>query len=103
MEELSAQKTGAIREDRRAWQENGDKTMRSYRIKDTTLQERLEIVRSWEEAEGCESSGMDLTEFYSDYISGRREIAEINAAFRTTYVADTPEDNGKGCGMGIRR
>lgn len=77
--------------------------MRSYLIKDTTLQERLEIVRTWEEAEGCENSGMDLTEFYSDYISGRREIAEINAAFRTAYVVETPEDDGKGCGMGIRR
>ncbi len=83
--------------------ENGDKKMRSYLIKDTTLQERLEIVRAWEEAEGCENSGMDLTEFYSDYISGRKEISEINAAFRTAYVVDTPEDDGKGCGMGTHR
>ena len=72
--------------------------MKSYRIKDTTLQERLEIVRAWEEAEGCDNSGMDLTEFYSDYISGRKEISEINAAFHTSYVVETPEDENRGCG-----
>lgn len=72
--------------------------MKSYLIKDTTLQERLEIVRAWEEAEGCDRSGMDLTEFYSDYISGRKEISEINAAFHTSYVVETPEDENKGCG-----
>ena len=77
--------------------------MKCLPAQDTTLQERWEIGRAWEEAEGCENSGMDLTEFYSDYISGRKEISEINAAFRTAYVVDTPEDDGKGCGMGTHR
>ena len=66
--------------------------MKSYLIKDTTFEERLEIVRAFEEAGSCENTGMDLTEFYSDYISGRREIAEINASFHT---GDDP-DFGQG-------
>ena len=74
--------------------------MKSYLIKDTTFEERLEIVRAFEDAESCEK---DLTEFYSDYISGRREIAEINASFHTGYVVEVPESEDKGCGMGYRR
>lgn len=77
--------------------------MKSYLIKDTTFEERLEIVRAFEEAESCENTGMDLTEFYSDYISGRSEIAEINASFHTGYVVEVPENEDKGCGMGYRR
>lgn len=77
--------------------------MKSYLIKDTTFEERLEIVRAFEEAESCENTGMDLTELYSDYISGRREIAEINASFHTGYVVEVPENEDKGCGMGYRR
>ncbi len=80
--------------------------VKSYLIKDTTLDERLEIVRMWEEDESCETSGMDLTEFYSDYISGRKEIAEINAEYaarQTNYVVDTPDEANKpACGMGRR-
>lgn len=77
--------------------------MKSYLIKDTTFEERLEIVRTFEEAESCENTGMDLAEFYSDYISGRREIAEINASFHTGYVVEVPESEDQGCGMGYRR
>lgn len=39
-------------------------------------------------------------EFYDDYIDGKREIAEINASFTTSYLSDIPEDEDKGCGMG---
>ena len=77
--------------------------MKSYLIKDTTFKERLEIVRAFEETGSCENTGMDLTEFYSDYISGRREIAEINASFHTGYVVEVPESEDQGCGMGYRR
>lgn len=77
--------------------------MKSYLIKDTTFEERLEIVRAFEETGSCENTGMDLTEFYSDYINGRREIAEINASFHTGYVVEVPESEDQGCGMGYRR
>ena len=41
--------------------------MKSYLIKDTTFEERLEIVRAFEETGSCENTGMDLTEFYSEH------------------------------------
>ena len=33
--------------------------MKSYLIKDTTFEERLEIVRAFEETGSCENTGMD--------------------------------------------
>ena len=44
--------------------------MKSTLIKDTTKSERIELVKQWEEREGCESSGIDLMEFFRDYIDG---------------------------------
>ena len=44
--------------------------MKSTLIKDTTKSERIELVKQWEESEGCESSGIDLMEFFRDYIDG---------------------------------
>ena len=56
--------------------------MKSYLIKDTTKQERIELIRQWvpmdEDLEDCE---IDLWDIYRDYLNGTREIAEINAAF----------------------
>ena len=55
---------------------------KSILIADTTVQERIEIVRQWipEDAamDGCD---IDLWEFYDDYIKGKKEISECNAAF----------------------
>lgn len=56
--------------------------MKSYLIKDTTKQERIELIRQWVPAdEAMEDCGIDLWDMYHDYINGEREIAEINAAF----------------------
>lgn len=56
--------------------------MKSYLIKDTTKEERIELIRQWipddEAMEGCD---IDLWDMYRDYINGTREIAEINAEF----------------------
>ena len=53
-----------------------------YLIKETTKQERIELIRSWvpddEVMDGCD---IDLWEMYRDYIDGKREISEINASF----------------------
>ena len=58
---------------------------KSVLIADTTVQERMEIVRQWipEDAamDGCD---IDLWEFYDDYIKGKKEIAQCNAAFAET-------------------
>ena len=58
---------------------------KSVLIADSTVQERIEIVRQWipEDAamDGCD---IDLWEFYDDYIKGKKEIAQCNAAFAET-------------------
>ena len=71
--------------------------MKSTLIKDTTKSERIELVKQWEESEGCESSGIDL-------MDGVKEISEVNAAFTARYISEIPDDNsGISCGMGGRR
>ena len=56
--------------------------MKSYLIKDTTKQERIELIRQWVPVdEAMEDTGIDLWDMYNDYINGTREIAEINDAF----------------------
>lgn len=61
----------------------------SYLIKDTTKQERIELIRSWvpddEIMDGCD---IDLWEMYRDYIDGKREIAEINASFNAGFYEE---------------
>lgn len=60
-------------------------------IKDTTREEREEIVRKGlfcdaNECENCSACGMygagDMLEIYQPYINGEKEIAEINEQFR---------------------
>lgn len=62
----------------------------SYLIKDTTKQERIELIRSWvpedEVMDGCD---IDLWEMYRDYIDGKREIAEINASFNEGFYEES--------------
>ena len=56
--------------------------MKSYLIKDTTKQERIELIRQWVPAdEAMEDCEIDLWDMYHDYIEGKREIAEINLSF----------------------
>ncbi len=63
--------------------------MAGWLIKDTTKQERIELIRSWvpddEVNDGCD---IDLWDMYRDYINGEREIAEINAAFQAPFCAE---------------
>lgn len=56
---------------------------KSTLIKDTTMDERIEIIRRWiPEDETMDGSDIDLWDFYDDYIKGKKEIAECNAAFQ---------------------
>ena len=60
---------------------------KSTLIADTTMQERVEIVRQWiPEDEAMDGCDIDLWEFYDDYIKGKKEIAQCNAAFAETLV-----------------
>lgn len=78
--------------------------MKSTLIKDTTKSERIQLIKEWEETEGCDTSGMDLMTYFKDYIDGNKEIAEVNASFRTSYISEIPdEDVSMSCGIGIKR
>lgn len=63
-------------------------------IKDTTREEREEIIRrsldcgggGCENCSSCCLGGGDPWKMYRDYIDGKREISEINMAYRTTYL-----------------
>lgn len=61
-------------------------SIKSTLIADTTMDERIEIIRRWiPEDEAMDDSGIDLWEFYDDYIKGKKEIAECNAAFSAGF------------------
>lgn len=62
-----------------------------YLIKDTTREEREEIVKrglncDTDGCAGCSACGIygvgDVTEAYKDYIEGKAELAEISARYR---------------------
>lgn len=59
---------------------------KSILIADTTMAERIEIIRQWIPAdEALDESDIDLWDFYDDYIKGKKEIAQCNAAFRPQF------------------
>ncbi len=60
--------------------------MKSTKIADTTKQERIALIRSWQpEDEVMDGSdAVDIWEIYRDYINGTKEIEECNAAFAET-------------------
>ena len=64
-----------------------------YLIKDTTKSERIALVKQWEEESSCEDNGMDLLEYFRDYIDGKKEIAQVNAEYNANYVSEYPEDD----------
>ena len=63
-------------------------------IKDTTREEREEIIRrsldcgggGCENCSSCCLGGGDPYKMYQDYIDGKREISEINAEYRAKYL-----------------
>lgn len=68
--------------------------MPGYLIKDTTEDERRQIV---EEALGymessCEGGGSRMEAMYEAYIDGKMELSEINAAFRSSFVKAFPDE-----------
>jgi len=68
--------------------------MKSILIKDTTKEEREEIVKnalscggnSCENCSSCWLGGGSPFEMYEDYINGKKEISEINAEYRSKYL-----------------
>ena len=71
----------------------GIKCMESILIKDTTREEREQIIRqSMDCGGGCENcsscwlGGGSPWEMYQDYIDGKKEIAEINMEYNARFV-----------------
>ena len=71
---------------------------KGIRIADTTREEREQIVaESIGNISGlCDGCSPGMIEMYQDYIDGKKELREINAAFRAGYMsgATGPEKNG---------
>lgn len=69
--------------------------MSGYLIKDTTKEERIALIRSWQEPDDCVGgSGMDLFDMYDAYIRGEKEIAEIRR-WRSAVLERTERKPGK--------
>jgi hypothetical protein len=71
-----------------------------YLINETTREEREKIVQ---ESLGyidanCDGCMAGLTEMYQDYIDGKRELREINMAFRAGYVHGDDVPGKSKCG-----
>ncbi|MBB5183028.1 hypothetical protein [Catenisphaera adipataccumulans] len=68
--------------------------MKSILIKDTTREERMEIIResmnscgtSCENCSSCWLGGGSPDQIYKDYIDGKKEISEINAEYFANYI-----------------
>ena len=65
----------------------------SLLIKDTTREQREEIIRSsmncgggCENCSSCWLGGGSPREMYKDYIDGKKEIAQINMEYNARYL-----------------
>ena len=74
--------------------------MQSILIKDTTREQREQIVRyslgdDWDVDCGYESTGID----YQLYIDGKKELRELNAEAKCGFEVAHLEERKTGCGM----
>ena len=75
--------------------------MKSTLIKDTTREERAAIVaEAIGNIEGaCDGCAPGIIRMYDEYIDGRMELREVNAAFRAGFVSGREGPERSGCGM----
>ena len=80
--------------------------MAGYLIKETTCEERKQIV---EEALGnlsasCDGCMAGLADMYQDYIDGKKEIRDINMEFNARYErGDMDREERRSCPMSVER
>ena len=78
--------------------------MAGYLIKETTCEERKQIV---EEALGnlsasCDGCMAGLADMYQDYIDGKKEIRDINMEFNSRYErGDMDREERRSCPMSV--
>ena len=74
--------------------------MKSLLIKDTTREEREQIVaESIGNISGsCDGCMAGLADMYQDYIDGKKEIKDINMAFRANYESGIDGPQKAECG-----
>ena len=72
---------------------------KSLLIKDTTKEEREQIVaESLGNIDGsCDGCAAGLADMYQDYIDGKRELKDINMAFRRGVVSGDGDFEKQGC------
>ena len=76
--------------------------MKSYLIKDTTKEERQQIVADslGNIDASCDGCMAGLADMYQDYIDGKKEIREITMEFNARYVkGDMDKDDKGSCPM----
>ena len=77
--------------------------MASYLIKDTTREEREQIVADaiGNITAACDGCSEGIVEMYQDYIDGKKELRDINMAFHAGYVSgkDVPQETARGRGF----
>ena len=62
--------------------------MKDYSIANTTKEEPIALIRQGiPDDDGIEDSAMDLWYVYADYISGVKEISEINQKTKETLIS----------------
>lgn len=62
--------------------------MKSLSIKDTTLEERRQIVQEALNFGAGDCDGQDLSDIYDDYILGLKELADINREFSEKHTGE---------------
>lgn len=68
--------------------------MKSLLIKDTTVDERMDIVKEALKGFGDgECEGIDMDDMYDDYIFGLKELAEINLEFSEKHAGEIKADS----------
>lgn len=67
--------------------------MKSLLIKDTTVDERMAIVKESLNFGDGECEGVDMDDMYDDYIFGLKELAEINLEFSEKHAGEIKADS----------
>lgn len=68
--------------------DGGPYIMKSLLIKDTTLEERKQIVQDALNYSAGDCDGQDFSDIYDDYILGLRELADINREFSEKHAGE---------------